>query len=141
MNLDELHTCLVEEGYGPLIFERGPWGLAVGDFRIVQRDGSFTLCWSERGEVYETLLVTTDEQAACDAFRAEVSQFSLHLAASEDRATIERISAALTAAGIAATRNDIPDFDGPGDVRYRIFVDGRDLARGHEIVASLDGAL
>jgi len=138
MTLDGLYECLIEEGYGPLIVERGPWGLAIGDFRIVRRDGSFTLGWSERGEVLETVLVTSDEQAACNAFRAEVASLSLHLVASEDRATIERLGAAVTAAGIAVRRNDIPNFNGPGDVRYRIFVDGRDLARGREIVASLE---
>lgn len=69
MTLDELYPRLVEDGYGHLIFERGPWGLAIGDLRIERRDRTFTIGWSERGEMLETVLVTADEQEACDAFR------------------------------------------------------------------------
>jgi hypothetical protein len=36
MTLDDLYPRLIAEGYGHLIYERGPWGLAIGDFRIVR---------------------------------------------------------------------------------------------------------
>ena len=39
----------------------------------------------------------------------------------------------LKAGGIAPRRNDIPNFNGPGDARYRIFVLGRDLMRAEQI--------
>ena len=141
MTLDGLYDRLVSDGYGHLIFVRGPWGLAVGDLRIERKGGTFTICWSERGEVLETVLVTADEQEACNAFRAKVASISWHLATSTDRATIERLGEELGAAGIETRRNDIPDFNGPGDARYRIFVQGSDLARGGEIASSLDPAL
>ena len=141
MTLDELYDRLVADGYGNLIFVRGTWGLAVGDLRIERKEGKFTICWSERGEVLETVLVTADEQQACNAFLAKVASISWHLATSTDCATMERLGDALRAAGIETRRNDIPDFNGPGDAHYRIFVHGSDLARGDEIASSLDPAL
>ena len=136
MTLEELDARLVEEGYGPLIYERGPWGLAILDFRIQRNGGSFTVCWSERGEVLETWLATSDEAEACAFFLAEAGSLSWHLATSQDEPWIGRLGVALETAGIPVRRNDIPNFNGPGDARYRIFVNGRDLRRGREIATA-----
>lgn len=126
MDIEALYRHLFESGYDKLIGRSGD-GFGLLDYYIERQGGLVVVCDKERGEIVQVWLETGDEAAACAYFLGQVSTRLLHLYATSDAAAVERRQAALRAAGVDFERNDIPNFAGPGDTRYRIFVAGRDL--------------
>jgi hypothetical protein len=80
------------------------------------------------------LFETGNEAQACAWYLDQLSIWPLHLTTSEDEAVVVRQQAALEAAGIMVQRNDIPNFNGPGDGRFRLFVAGADLKRSQTLL-------
>lgn len=138
MNLDALNKRLATEGYGPLVSELRPWGLMIQDLYLEVIDGLYTITWTERGEVTETVYASHDEEAACNCFLETVSGRRWHFRTFQDARQADMLTERLGAAGITPWRNDIPNFNGPGDARYRIFVLGRDLMRAEAVAAQGD---
>ena len=65
MTLDALKRRLFAEGYRPLIDELRPWGLMISDLHLDIVDGLYTVAWTERGRITDTLHASSDEAAAC----------------------------------------------------------------------------
>jgi hypothetical protein len=128
MTIDELFLHLQAEGYDLLVLRKAT-GVSILDVDLDQHDGAFHVCVKERGLIVDTLFETRDEAAACAWYLEQVSLSQMHLATSADEAEARRQQAVLAAAGIPVRRNDIPNFNGPGDARYRLFVAGSDLKR------------
>lgn len=133
MRLDDLKEYLRADGYGALISASGAWGLEIGDFRIQREADGIVVAWTERGNITSTVLATRDEAEACRCFIDTVGTLKLHFGTFRNRAEADALTALLRGAGIDVWRNDIPNFNGPGDARYRIFVDGRDQKRAAEV--------
>jgi len=129
MKLEDLDRDLVAEGFGPLIHERGAWGLAVGDLMIVGRNGLFHVGVTERGQMGVTSLSTADEDEACRYFHERALGQFWNGATFTEAAAADALQSLLEGEGVDVIRNDIPHFNGPDDARYRLFVHGRDLER------------
>ena len=135
MTLDVLKDRLFAEGYRLLVHELRPWGLMISDLHLTWIGGRFTVAWTERGEIVETLHAGEDETAACDCFHEVVSDRQWHFRTFMDGPEADAATARLQAAGLRVTRNDISNFNGAGDARHRLFLVGRDLAGAERIVA------
>jgi len=139
MHLDALKTRLLVEGYGDLVHELRPWGLMISDLHLKMSEGMYIVAWTERGAIVEQLLASADEGAACECFHDVVSGQKWHFRTFRTPPEADALTILLRAGGIKVSRNDIPDFNGPGDARYRLFLAGRDLARAEEIAAARTG--
>jgi hypothetical protein len=135
MTIDELYDHMRAMGYDHLL-RRTARGIGLLDCELERHEGRVRICDTERGRVIDVWLETEDEAEACARFLELAANWSLYLTASADEDMIARQQAALEAAGIAARRNDIPNVNGPGDARYRIFVGGSDLKRAKGVVES-----
>ena len=134
MDLTELKSRLHNESYDHLGCESGPYLLAIFDFRVERVDGIWRVCDTERGEVVHTHLTTPDESVACDFWYSRISEKTLFLVGANDRGIIDRLEQELKAAGMKVWRNDIPQFNGPDDPFYRIFVAGADLLKAKRLI-------
>jgi hypothetical protein len=141
MTFAELTERVDREGYGHLLFERGPSLLAIYDFRIeLCRSGSgqWRVCDTERGQILNIHLETFDEAAACALWYERVCGMGLLLCKWPTADLAEQAEVALTNAGIASHRNDLPEDPAFRGIRFRNFVAGRDLLRGAEVLSALD---
>lgn len=133
MTIDELFQHLIAQGYGHLA-RRTPHGIDVLDFALQAFGDGFRVCDTERGQILQIWLETKDEAQACSWYLDRLAGLWLHLTTSPDEIVILRQQGALEAAGISVRRNDIPNFNAPGDARYRIFVGGSDLKRAKTVL-------
>lgn len=136
MNFNELHKRLQAEGYDPHIWERGPSTLSFGEYRIEKVGDDWRVCSTERGEIIQEYLVTSDESAACTFFYENVSSMMWHFKTFLDHASADALERTLSDAGLQVWRNDIPQFNGPNDPRYRVFVVGSDLHRANALIGT-----
>jgi hypothetical protein len=134
MNSRELVIRLKREGFSPRAYHIETLGGQRGDDCLCLRDtgGSWDVYYVERGQ--ETILeqfVTEAEACAHLLARLEREPHSRsHLLASfSDTRAADRLAEVLALAGIRITHRDAPAFASKTDIRYRIFVDGRDLER------------
>jgi hypothetical protein len=135
MNLDTLKKQLFAEGYGDLVHDLRPRGLMISDLHLKTTDGLFTVAWTERGEVTDLLHASKREEAACRCFYDVVSEQAWHFRTCRDAGEADALTMKLQYAGLNVRRNDIPNFNGPGDARYRIFLAGRDLQRAMRLAS------
>jgi len=136
MNLRELSAHLERECYQPSVYHIGSGWSACGDtFCIDQVNGRFEVFYVERGERGETFHCCESESAACDAFLAtlDLERFSrAHCVGFFNaKSAADGLSERLRSIGITVHRDAIP-YNGVTDLRYRVFVFGRDklLAQG-----------
>lgn len=134
MSIEELYAHMMAEGYQALLSPPRPNWLGVLDREIEKVAGSVRVTDTERGEIVQTWLETTDEAEACAFYLAALSASYLHLTATRDEALIHTQQAVLDGAGIAWRRNDVPGFHGPGTIRHRLFVRGGDLKRAQSVL-------
>ncbi len=139
MNFNELDERLQAEGYGPHISERGPSSLSLGDYRIEEVGDNWRVCSTDRGKVTQEDLVTSDESAACTFFHENVSCMMWHFKTFLDRPSADALERTLSDAGLQVWRNDIPQFNGPNDPRYRVFVSGSDLHEANRRIGAFAG--
>lgn len=139
MDSKELLERLAREGINPLSYRletiNGSGGL--GDCYCLRRSGpSWEVTYRERGS-YETLGTFATETEACDDFFArldrEATARSHLLTWFSEKAKADHFVAILLQAGIKPTHRDAPAFATRSDIRYRIFVDGRDLEAANKI--------
>lgn len=138
MNLQELSVHLRHECYQPAVYHVGSgWG-ACGDTFCVARVGSqFEVFYVERGQRGEAIHRCETEAAACDAFIAVLDRERFSRAhcvgfftmKTEADMLLER----LVSAGIIVHRDAIP-YSSSTDMRYRVFVFGRDKIRAQEMI-------
>lgn len=139
--LTALSAYLAHECYQPILYHIGSNWSACGDTYCIEHTQSgFEVFYVERGQRSSDLFVEQNESIACRRF-LEILNQSLWsrahcIAFSTDQEEIARIADVLTSAGIDTTRNDIPSYRATGDVRYRLFVLGRDHIKVDSLVAA-----
>lgn len=139
MNSKELFEGLTREGINPLSYrlETIDRGDGQDDCYCLRRSGpSWEVSYLERGS-HRTLGTFATEAAACADFFArldrEATARSHLLTWFSEKARADDLVAVLLQAGIKPTHRDAPAFADASDIRYRIFVDGRDLEAANKI--------
>jgi len=133
MDSKELLSQLVSEGVNPLIYRLEAIDGGEGQdncYRLRRSGQAWEVCYLERGS-YRTLGTFATETAACDDLFAridkEVNARSHLLAWFSEKSKADELVATLLQAGIKPTHRDASAFANQSDIRYRVFVDGRDL--------------
>lgn len=138
MNFQELSAHLQRECYQPSVYHVGSgWG-ACGDTYCIERvGGQFEIFYVERGQCGEAIHRCESESAACEAFLAVLDRERFSRAHCvgffTTKSEADRLSERFATAGIAVHRDAIP-YSSTTDMRYRIFVFGRDKIRAQEII-------
>ena len=144
--LEELRKYLKKHCYQPSGFHVGSGWSGCADSHCIEKTYSgFEIFYVERGQRYETIELHEEEAAACQAFIRILDKDDWSrghcVAWSPSLDEIDRIAKRMEARGVRVKRNDIPNYSGADDPRYRIFVFGRDkltvddMIRGGEIPA------
>jgi hypothetical protein len=146
MDSKELLIRLAREGFNPLSYriETVDGGEGQDECYCLRRSGSsWEVCYLERG-ASRTLGTFASETGACDDFFTrldkEPSTRSYLLTWFPERSKADDFVTILLRAGINQTHRDAPAFADRHDIRYRVFVDGRDLERARRIRDSIPGA-
>lgn len=139
MDSKELLERLAHEGINPLSYrlETVSGGGGHGDCYCLRRSGpSWEVTYRERGS-HEILGTFATEADACDDLFArldrEATARSHLLTWFSEKAKADDFVAILLQAGIKPTHRDAPAFANRSDIRYRIFVDGRELEAANKI--------
>lgn len=139
MDAKQLLERLAREGINPLRYRLETIDAGEGreDCYCLRRSGpSWEVSYLERGS-HQTLGTFATEAAACDDVFArldrETTARSHLLTWFSDPAKADGLVAVLLQAEIKPTHRDAPAFANGSDIRYRIFVDGRDLEAANEI--------
>lgn len=139
MDSKELLQRLTREGINPSSYrvETIDGGDGQDDCYCLRRSGpSWEVPYLERGS-HRTLGTFATEAAACDDFFARLDRDTMarsHLLTwFSEKAKAEDFVATLLQAGIKPTHRDAPAFANVSDIRYRIFVDRRDLEAANKI--------
>ena len=139
MDSKELLERLTCEGINPLMYkiETIDEGAGQDNCYCLRRSGpSWEVSYLERGS-HRILGNFSSESAACDDFFARLDRESIarsHLLTwFSEKAKADDLVARLVRAGINPTHRDAPVFANRNDIRYRIFVDGRDLEAANRI--------
>lgn len=138
MNLNQLSTHLKEECYEPGVYHIGPgWDVCADTFCIEKISRQFEVFYVERGQRGEAIYRSESEAEACDAFLAllERERFSrAHCVGFfETKPEADKFTERLVSAGINVHRDAVP-YNSSTDLRYRVFVLGRDKLRVQEII-------
>jgi hypothetical protein len=135
----ELLERLAREGINPSTYrvETISGGGGPGDCYCLRRRGpSWEVTYRERGPD-EVLGIFATEAEACDDLFArldrEATARSHLLTWFSEKAKADEFVAILLQAGIKPTHRDAPAFANRSDIRYRIFVDGRELEAANKI--------
>lgn len=139
MNASELLARLRDEGFNPISYRIEPvdGGRGRDDCYRLRREGArWIVEYLERGSS-RTLAAFDSEAAACAELFGRLAREPIarsHLLASfTERERADELVARLRRSGISPTHRDAPVLSQAGDVRYRVFVDGRDLTRAKRI--------
>lgn len=139
MDAKQLIDRLAREGINPLSYrlETIDGGDGQDDCYCLRRSGpSWEISYLERGQ-HRTLGNFATETAACEDLFArldkEPTARSHHLAWFPEKERTDALVAVLLQAGIKPTHRDAPAIANQSDVRYRVFVDGRDLEAARRI--------
>lgn len=139
MNLQELSAYLQNECYQPTAYHVSTGWSNCGDAYCIDKIGSqYEVFYVERGERKQTFHCGDSESAACDAFLSflDRERFSrahcvgIFIEQSEADVLVKR----LALAGIQVHRDVIP-YSSSIDMRYRVFVFGRDKIRAQEMIS------
>lgn len=139
MNASELLARLREEGFNPIFYRIEPvdGGRGRDDCHRLRHEGTeWKVEYLERGSS-RTLATFDSEAEACaelfDRLAREPTARSHLLAAFAERERADELVARLRRSGITPAHRDAPVLSQAGDVRHRVFVDGRDLSRAKRI--------
>jgi len=138
MNLQELSAHLQRECYQPSVFHVGSgWG-ACGDTYCIERvGGQFEVFHVERGQRGEAIHRVESESAACEAFLAVLDRERFSRAHCvgffTTKSEADTLAERLGSTSITVHRDAIP-YGSSTDMRYRVFVFGRDKLRAEEII-------
>jgi hypothetical protein len=108
-------------------------------FCLVKRGDAWVVYYSERGQDYSPEYESSSEEDACQFFyKLVMEQQHWHIVGffkseSEARA----LEAKLESIGVEPIRNDIPAYKHRDDLRYRVFVVGKDVFRVKDLVGDL----
>jgi len=138
MNVQELLIHLQHECYQPKVYHVGPNWSACDDTYCLERiDGQFEVFYVERGKRGETIHRCENESAACDAFLAILDRERFSRAHCvgffSTKTAADDFSERLVSAGITVHRDVIP-YSNSTDLRYRVFVFGRDKIRAQDVI-------
>jgi hypothetical protein len=138
MNLQELSEHLLLECYQPNAYHVGSgWGDCGDTYCIDRVDGQFEVFYVERGQRGKPIHRVQTEAEACATFLdvLDHARFSrAHCIGSfTAQSEADALAQLLASAGIKVHRDAIP-YGGPSDMRYRIFVFGRDKIRAEELI-------
>lgn len=130
-SLQQLEDDLLEAGCNLGNFVIGyPKGRIVDDaFRLAERDGVWTIAYTERGTDAEPEFTSTDRDAACRRFyELLTSQQHWHLVGRfRKHGDAGRLEQRLLQMGLQPIRNDLPPSVLPGGAIFRVFVLGREV--------------
>ncbi len=138
MNLQELSAHLQRECYQPSVYHIGPsWGACGDTFCIEMIGGQFEVFYVERGQRGEAIHRCESESAACDAFLAALDRERFSRAHCvgffTSKSDADSLSERLACADITVHRDAIP-YSSTTDMRYRVFVFGRDKLRAQAMI-------
>lgn len=136
MKINELQSYLESEGYNPLYYHIGDGWKACGDtICISKKSYEYQVFYVEKGNKTHEFFVSLDKQDSCDKFIETLDKeknskaFCICSYIKEDDA--EKLEAIVKDAGMKYFRNDI-SYGGYSDMRYRIFVYGKDRFKAQE---------
>ena len=137
MNTGELKQRLLDEGCNPYQFSIGPGGSDV--FCLDQKDGTWSVFYTERGRDDDPIFESTSEAEACEFYFNYITTKMRHdhlvgFFVSEERA--RTLEAQLAQHAVQTHRDKIP-YGGWSDPRYRVFVIGKDIFKARELLGEL----
>jgi hypothetical protein len=137
MNTNELKQRLLDEGCSPFQFSVGPGGSDV--FCLDQRNGKWSVFYTERGREGEPIFETDSEDEACEFYFDYITTKMRHdhlvgFFLSEQNASL--LTDKLTRNGIQSHQDKIP-YGGWNDPRYRVFVVGKNIFKAQDILGKL----
>ena len=138
MTLHELSAHLQQECYQPGVYHVGSgWGSCGDTFCIEKIGGQFEIFYVERGQRGKAIHRCESESAACEAFLAALDRERFSRAHCvgffTNKSEADTLSERFDSAGITVHRDAIP-YTSTTDMRYRVFVFGRDKIRAQEII-------
>jgi hypothetical protein len=146
MTSKEVADRLAREGINPSAYRIETIDAGDGQdecYCLRQSGPSWEVSYLERG-MHRALGSFATESSACDDLFArldrEPTARSHLLAWFPEEAKADDLAALLLQAGIRPTHRDAPAFASRTDIRYRIFVDGRDIDAARKLLARADGS-
>jgi len=138
MNLQQLAEHLRSECYQPAHYHIGlGWGACGDTFCIDKIDGQFEIFYVERGQRGKPIQRIEDETTACKAFLAvlDCEPFARAncIGSFVVKSEADDLARRLDSQGIKVHRDEVP-YSSLTDIRYRIFVFGRDQIRAKNIL-------
>jgi hypothetical protein len=113
------------------------WGACGDTYCIEQIGGKFEIFYVERGQRGKTIQQIESETAACETFIAILNRERFSRGHCVGFFTVKSAAGALaerlTSLGIGIHRDAIP-YSSSTDLRYKVFVFGRDKIRAQEII-------
>jgi hypothetical protein len=147
-SLQQLERDLLAAGCRADSFVFGrPRGRLVDDaYRLEDRDGSWTITYTERGQDDPPIFTSPDRDAACRRFYGLLTSLThWHLVGRfHQEADADALGHRLRALGLRPVRNDLPESVLPDGPRLRVFVLGAEVLAAREALGELpltdDGA-
>ena len=138
MNLKELSDFLQNECYQEQTYHIGSgWKVCADAYCLEQTNYGHEIFYVERGERGKAIQNFTNEDEACRAFIKLLNQQQFSKAHCIGNFTLKEeadaIAEQLISTGITLHRDAIP-YSSSVDLRYRVFVFGRDKIRAQEII-------
>jgi len=137
MNTQQLEQRLLAEGCSPNNFSIRSTG--CGDlFCLDERNGKWTVFYTERGIDSEPIFECTSEEEACDFYYDYIKKIDhWHLVGffAEESSAI-KLQKQLASIGVNFIRNDIPAYKHEDDPRFRVFAVGEDIFKVRESIGT-----
>lgn len=138
MNLKELSAHLRLECYNPDAYLVGSgWGACGDTYCIEPANGQFEIFYVERGQRGKTIQQFESESEACVAFLAVLDRERFSRAHCVGffimKSDADNFTERLISANVGFHRDTIP-YSSSTDMRYRVFVFGRDKIRAQKII-------
>lgn len=128
MNASELSRRLEEEGCNPALYAIGSRGTASDAFCLTSSGSKWKVYYTERGKDERPIFESRNEAEACDFFFGHIMSMRhdhcVGFFRSHERA--DELFQRLQEFGLSPWRDQIP-YDGPTDLRYRVFVAGKEI--------------
>lgn len=135
MDINELENRLAEEGCNPLLYAIGAPGTASDAFSLTQVDGTWQVCYTERGLDDDPIFTSKSEDEACQFFFRHIMgmrhDHCVGFFRSEQVA--QELGAKLKQHGVESHQDKIP-FGGWTDPRFRVFVTGKAIFKARELL-------
>lgn len=137
MKASELTDLLLNEGCNHGNFRVGNVGGADDAFCLTENYGTWEVFYTERG-TKSPIFSSTSETEACEFFYKQIMEMEhWHIVGFfKEKKNLETLEKSMKEKGIIFHRNDIP-YGGPNDLRYRIFVIGKEKFKANEHFSEL----